>query len=336
MKYVNLGRTALKVSRICLGTMNFGWHTSAEASFDIVSESLELGINFFDTADVYGSMNFDERGGSERIIGEWLSQDSTRRDKIVLATKVYGEMGYGPNDVGLSAYRIKRCCEASLKRLQTDHIDIYYMHRIDRSAPWEEVWQAMEQLVREGKVTYFGTSNFAGWHIATANQEANKRNLMGPVSEQCGYSLLRRSFELDVIPACESYGMSVIPWGPLAGGMLGGIIEKVTEGRRSLPRTQEPMQQIRPQLEAWESLCKEVGELPGEMALAWLLSRPAVAAPVIGPRTVAQLKSSVHSLEIELSKDTLEKIDEIFPGPSGESPEAYWPIGDGAVRFGKT
>ena len=335
MKYVNLGRTALKISRIGLGTMNFGGHTSAESSFDIMSEALELGINFFDTADVYGSMNFDERGGSERIIGEWLAQDSTRRDKIVLATKVYGEMGYGPNDEGLSAYRIKRCCEASLKRLQTDHIDLYQMHRIDRSAPWEEVWQAMEQLVREGKVTYFGTSNFAGWHIATACQEARKRHLMGPVSEQCGYSLLRRSFEMDVIPACESYGMSVIPWGPLAGGMLGGIIKKATEGRRSSPRTQETVQKIRPQLEAWENLCKERDTLPGEMALAWLLSRPAVAAPIIGPRTVAQLESSVHSLEIELAQDTLEKIDAIFPGPRNESPEAYWPIGDGAVRFGK-
>ena len=334
MKYVNLGRTALKVSRICLGTMNWGGHASAETSFDIMSAALELGINFFDTADVYGSMNFDERGGSERIIGEWLAQDSTRRDKIVLATKVYGEMGYGPNDEGLSAYRIKRCCEASLKRLQTDHIDLYQMHRIDRSAPWEEVWQAMEQLVREGKVTYFGTSNFAGWHIATAYQEAKKRHLLGPISEQCGYSLLRRSFELEIIPACESYGMSVIPWGPLAGGMLGGILEKATEGRRSSARVQETVQKIRPQLTAWENLCQEMGELPGEMALAWLLNRPAVAAPVIGPRTVAQLESSVHSLEIELAQDTLEKIDAIFPGPGKESPEAYWPIGEGAVRFG--
>jgi len=335
VKYVNLGRTALRVSRICLGTMNFGQHASAEASFDIMSEALELGINFLDTADVYGSANFDERGGSERIIGEWLSQDSTRRDKIVLATKVYGEMGYGPNDVGLSAYRIRRCCEASLKRLRTDHIDLYQMHRIDRSAPWEEVWQAMEQLVREGKVTYFGTSNFAGWHIATACQEAKKRNLMGPVSEQCGYSLLRRSFELEVIPTCESYGMSVIPWGPLAGGILGGIIENAKQGRRSAPRIQETVRKIRPQLEAWESFCRELGELPGETALAWLLSRPIVAAPIIGPRTVAQLESSVRSLEIELSQDALEKIEEIFPGPSTAAPEAYWPIGNGAVRYGK-
>lgn len=333
MKYVNLGKTALKVSRICLGTMNFGWHTSMETSSEIMSEALEQGVNFFDTADVYGSMNFDERGGSERIIGEWLSQDKTRRDKIILATKVYGEMGYGPNDVGLSAYRIKRCCEASLKRLQTEHIDLYQMHRIDRSAPWDEVWQAMEQLVREGKVTYIGTSNFAGWHITAAYQEAKKRNLMGLVSEQCGYSLLRRGFELDVIPACEGHGMSVLPWSPLASGLLGGITEKAGEGRRAMSWTSETFEKIRPQLEAWEDFCKELGEFPGEVAMAWLLSRPAVTAPVIGPRTVAQLKSALNALEIELSQEALEKINKIFPGPSNESPEAYWPIGEGAVHF---
>ncbi len=326
MDYIKFGKTSLKVSRICLGTMHFGQFCSQEVGFDIMSKVMELGINFFDTADVYGSMDFDKRGGSEQIIGEWLAQDRTRRDKIVLATKVFGEMGYGPNDMGLSAYRIKRCCEASLKRLKTDHIDIYIMHRIDRSAAWEEVLQAMEQLIREGKVTYLGSSNHAGWHIAKFNEEAYKRNMLGLVSEQCAYSLLRRSFELEVIPACEAYGMAVTTWSPLASGLLGGILENPTEGRRADKATQQTISAIRPQLEAWEKLCQKLGEFPAAVAIAWLLNNPHVTAPVIGPRTVAQLESAVHALNITLPKDILTRIDKIFPGPADESPEAYWAI----------
>jgi aryl-alcohol dehydrogenase-like predicted oxidoreductase len=326
MDYVKFGKTSLKVSRICLGAMHFGENTPRDVAFDIMSKAVDSGVNFFDTADVYGSKNFDERGVSEQLIGEWLAENRARRDKIVLATKVWGEMGYGPNDKGLSAYRIKRCCEASLKRLRTDYLDLYLMHRIDRTAAWDEVLQAMEQLVREGKVIYLGSSNHAGWHIATFNQEASKRHMLGLVNEQCAYSLLRRSYELEVIPACEAYGMAVTTWSPLAGGLLGGILNNPTEGRRASKEFQHTVNILRPQLEAWEKLCQALGETPAAVAIAWLLNNPRVTAPIIGPRTAEQLESATNALDVSLSQDVLAQIDKIFPGPADVSPEAYWAI----------
>lgn len=201
MEYTHLGRTGLKVSRVCLGTMNFGPVTNEEDSFAIMDRALDAGINFFDTANVYGWKRGE--GITENIIGRWLKQGGGRREKIVLATKVYGVMGDWPNEGRLSAYHIRRACEESLRRMQTDHIDLYQMHHIDRDTPWEEVWQAMEQLVREGKVIYVGSSNFAGWHIAQANETARARHFMGLVSEQSLYNLNARMIELEVIPACE-------------------------------------------------------------------------------------------------------------------------------------
>src|SRR5881296_113601 len=229
MEYARLGRTGLKVSRLCLGTMNFGPLAAEAESFAIMDRALELGINFLDTADVYGWRTGE--GITEQIIGRWLAQGGGRRERIVLATKVYNEMGEGPNDRGLSAYHIRRACEESLRRLQTDHIDLYQMHHIDRSTPWEEIWQAMEQLVREGKVTYVGSSNFAGWDIATAQCTASARHFMGLVSEQSLYNLNARMIELEVIPACRHYGLGLIPWSPLGGGLLGGALEKANAGR---------------------------------------------------------------------------------------------------------
>ncbi len=321
MQYTNLGRTGLKVSRICLGTMNFGTQTSEADSHTIMDRALATGVNFFDTANRYG--RDVGLGFTEEIIGRWLAQGDGRRDNIVLATKVYGPMGEGVNDRGVSAYHIRKACEDSLRRLQSDHIDLYQMHHVERSTPWEEIWQAMEQLVREGKVLYVGSSNFAGWHIVRANEAAQRRNFLGLVSEQSKYSLNARMVELEVLPACHAYGVGVIPWSPLGGGLLGGVLRKVSEGRRANPQMQATIDRHRPQLEAYEGLCAQLGEAPADVALAWLLHNPAITAPIIGPRTQPQLEDALHAVEIKLSAEVLQQLDEIWPGPGGEAPEAY-------------
>lgn len=321
MEFTRLGRTGLKVSRLCLGTMNFGPHTSEQDSFAIMDKALDLDINFFDTANVYGWKRGE--GITENIIGRWFAQGGGRREKTVIATKVYGEMGNWPNESKLSALHIKRACEASLKRMQTDYIDMYQMHHVDRNTPWEEIWQAMEQLVREGKVLYIGSSNFAGWHIAQANEIAKSRHFMGLVSEQSLYNLNARMVELEVIPACESYGLGLIPWSPLAGGILGGILEKIETGRRASPDRQKDIEKYRPRLEQYEAFCREIGEQPADVALAWLLANPIVTAPIIGPRTEEQLVGSLRALEIKLDEPAMKRLDEIFPGPGGAAPEAY-------------
>lgn len=321
MQYTNLGRTGLKVSRLCLGTMNFGPETSEADSFALMDRALELGINFFDTANVYGWKVGE--GWTEQIIGRWLAQGGGRREKIVLATKVFGRMGDWPNEGRLSAYHIRRACDESLRRLQTDHLDLYQMHHIDRETPWEEIWQAMEQLVQAGKVIYVGSSNFAGWHIVQAQAEARARHFMGLVSEQSLYNLNARMIELEMIPVCRTYGLGLIPWSPLAGGMLGGALQKISGGRRASRRQQEAIEKHRPQLEAYEAFCVELGEQPADVALAWLLHNPVVTAPIIGPRTMEQLEGSLRALEIKLSAEALKRLDEIWPGPGGEAPEAY-------------
>ncbi len=321
MQYTNLGRTGLKVSRLCLGTMNFGPLTTEPDSFAIMDKALDLGINFFDTANVYGWKTGE--GVTEQIIGRWLAQGGGRREKIVLATKVFGRMGEGPNEGRLSAYHIRRACEESLRRLQTDHLDLYQMHHVDRETPWEEIWQAMETLVQQGKVLYIGSSNFAGLHIAQAQFAAKERHFMGLVSEQSLYNLNARTIELEMIPALREFGLGLIPWSPLAGGLLGGALKKQTEGRRASDRVQETIDKHRSQLEAYENLCQEIGESPADIALAWLLHNPAVTAPIIGPRTMDQLLESPRALEITLSEEILAKLDEIWPGPGGEAPEAY-------------
>ncbi len=321
MEFTYLGRTGLKVSRLCLGTMNFGPQTTESDSFAMMDKALEMDINFFDTANVYGH-KFGE-GVTEQIIGRWVAQGGGRREKIVLATKVYNGMGTGVNDRGLSAYHIKKACEDSLKRLQTDHIDLYQMHHVQRDTPWEEIWQAMEQLVREGKVLYVGSSNFAGWHIAKAQAAAERRNFMGLVCEQSKYSLNARMVELEVGPVCADYGLGIIPYSPLGGGLLGGVLKKLSEGRRASERMQRTVEERRAQLEAYEDLCADMGENPADVALAWLLHNPVVTAPIIGPRTMEQLVGSARALEISLSEEALVKLDEIWPGPGGAAPEAY-------------
>ena len=321
MNYVHLGRSGLKVSRLCLGTMNFGPLAPETESFAIMDRALELGINFFDTADVYGWETGE--GITEQILGRWFAQGGGRREKVVLATKIFGRMGEWPNQSRLSALHIKRACEDSLRRLQTDHIDLYQMHHVDRHTPWEEIWQAMEQLYREGKVLYVGSSNFAGWHLAQAQEMAKQRHFLGLISEQSLYNLNDRMIELEVIPACEAYGIALIPWSPIARGLLAGALQPTTTGRRADEDLQKTIEKYRPQLEAYEQLCRDAGEAPAHIALAWLLHQQAVTAPIIGPRTLDQLNGTMRALELTLSKDLLQRLDTIFPGPGGQAPEAY-------------
>ncbi|MGI8701968.1 MAG: aldo/keto reductase [Nocardioidaceae bacterium] len=321
MDYRHLGRSGLRVSPLCLGTMNFGPQTSEPDSHAIMDAALEAGLNFFDTANVYGWKKGE--GVTEKILGNWFAGGGGRREKTVLATKLYGGMGDWPNQTFLSALAIRQQCDASLKRLQTDYIDVYQMHHIDRDAPWEELWEAFDVLKTQGKILYVGSSNFPGWAIARANEQAARRGRPGLCSEQSYYNLMQRTVELEVIPACQAYGLGLIPWSPLNSGVLGGILRKQREGRSASEQTQQRLAEHRPAIEAYEALCDELGEDPANVGLAWLLHQPAVTAPIIGPRTVEQLTGSVRATEIALGEDVLARLDTIFPGPGGTAPEAY-------------
>jgi aryl-alcohol dehydrogenase-like predicted oxidoreductase len=301
--------------------MNFGPQTTEPDSFQIMDRALEHGINFFDTANVYGWKKGE--GWTEQIIGRWFAKGEGRRDKVVLATKVYGSMGDWPNEGRLSALHVRRACEESLRRLKTDHIDLYQMHHVDRDTPWDEVWQTMETLVAQGKILYVGSSNFAGWHIAQANEAAKARHFLGLVCEQSLYNLIDRTVELEVAPACEAYGLGLIPWSPLKVGVLGGALQKAKEGRRAGELAQRTIAKHRDKLEKYEALAKKLGVAPANLALAWLLSRKVVTAPIIGPRTLEQLDETMKALDVKIDTDIESALDDIFPGPGGPAPEAY-------------
>ncbi|MFF4320428.1 aldo/keto reductase [Streptomyces sp. NPDC001568] len=327
MKYTQLGRTGLKVSRLVLGTMNFGPQIGEPESHALLDSALDAGINFVDTANVYGWG--ENKGRTEEIIGTWFAQGGDRREKTVLATKVYGSMSREgdtwPNQDRLSALNIRRAVDASLKRLGTDHIDVYQFHHVDRRTPFEEIWQAVEVLIQQGKILYAGSSNFPGWKIAQANETAARTGRLGLVSEQCLYNLAERRAEMEVIPAAEAYGLGVIPWSPLHGGLLGGAIRKAAEsGRTASGRSADALNNssVRGQVQAYEDLLDKHGLEPGEVALAWLLTRPGVTGPIVGPRTPEQLASALRAVELELPEEVLTGLDEIFPGP-GPSPEAF-------------
>lgn len=329
MKYTYLGRTGLEVSRLVLGTMNFGPQTNEPDSHAIMDAALDAGVNFFDTANVYGWG--ENKGRTEEILGTWFAKGGERRDKVVLATKVYGNMAAEgdawPNHHKLSALNIRRAVDASLKRLQTDHIDVYQFHHIDRDTPVDEIWQAIDVLIQQGKILYAGSSNFAGWKIAQTNETARRRGSYGLVSEQCLYNLAERRAEMEVIPAAQEYGLGVIPWSPLHGGLLGGVIRKEREGgsaRSATGRSADALANtaVRAQIQAYEDLLDKHGLEPGEVGLAWLLTRPGVTGPISGPRTQEQLESAVRAVGLELSDELLAALDEIFPGP-GPSPEAF-------------
>jgi NDP-hexose 2,3-enoyl reductase len=328
MDYTRLGRSGLSVSRLVLGTMNFGSRTSETDSHAIMDRAHEHGINFFDTANIYGGE--DGAGRTEQIIGRWFATGGGRRDKTVVATKVYGPMGDGPNDRGLSALNIRHAVEASLKRLQTDYIDLYQMHHIDRDTPWEEIWEAFSILRQQGKVLYFGSSNFAGWHIAQAQEAARNRHFLGLVSEQSIYNLMSRWAELEVLPAARHYGLGVIPWSPLHGGVLSGVLRKQREGaaaRSGSGLWAAAFEERRESVEAYEKLCADLGEDPAHVGLAWLLAQEGVTGPIIGPRTMDQLDGTLRALQITLDANTLARLDEIFPTPAPNgpkpAPEAY-------------
>lgn len=326
MDYTHLGRTGTSVSRIVLGTMNFGDRTSAEDSFAILDRALELGVNFIDTANGYGGSG--GRGATEEIIGRWFAARPGVRDDVVLATKVHSPMvdptadGDVVNARGASAWQVRREAIGSLKRLQTDRIDLYQFHHIDRHIPWQELWQSMEVLVAKGEVVYTGSSNFAAWNIAQANEIAKHRHFLGLVSEQSLYNLTQRSIELEVIPAAQNYGLGILPWSPLAGGLLSGGSTDAA-ARSGSERITSQREQRRDQIAGYEAFAKERGWTPSALGLAWLLHQPGVTGPIIGPRTVAQLESAVSALDIHLSAEDLAALDELFPGPGGQAPEAY-------------
>jgi aryl-alcohol dehydrogenase-like predicted oxidoreductase len=286
----------------------------------------EYGINYFDTANVYGrgqTRSDEYRGDTERIVGTWFAQGGGRRERTVLATKVYGDMGDWPNEGKLSALNIRRALDASLKRLQTDYVDIYQFHHVDRDTPWDEIWQAVEVAITQGKILYAGSSNFAGWHIAQAQEAAARRNYLGLVSEQSIYNLFKREVELEVLPAAQHYGLGVIPWSPLNSGLLGGVLRKQRQGHRRLGgRSQATLEAQRDQVEQYEDFAAELGHEPGDLALAWLLHQPAVTAPIVGPRLREHLDSAVRAVDIELDEKALARLDEIFPGHR-PAPEDY-------------
>ena len=345
MQFAHLGRSGVIVSRLCLGTMNFGWGTDEKDSFEIMDTAMEAGINFFDTANVYGFAEKFE-GITETLIGKWLAQGN-RRENIVLATKVFVPMGNGPNDRGLSAYHIRQAVDDSLRRMQTDHIDLLYMHHIDRgetpasirawfdipemnivwpphlkqNTRWEEIWQAMEVLVQQGKVLYVASSNFAGWNVAQACETANARHFLGLVAEQTQYNLNSRIPELEMIPACREYGVGLVPYSPLSEGLLAGGLADAKEGRRAM--LGDKVTTLKDKIESYESLCHDLGESPANVALAWLLHNPVVTAPIVGPRILKHVTNSLGALDISLDDATMKKLDEIWPGPGGEAPEAY-------------
>ncbi len=328
MEYTQLGRSGLSVSRLCLGTMNFGPETSETDSHAIMDRAHEHGINLFDTADVYGWQK--GQGITEQIIGRWFGYGGGRRERTVIATKLYGSMGNWPNDHKLSALNIRRACEGSLRRLQTDHIDVYQMHHVDRSTPWEEIWEAMSVLRQQGKIIYCGSSNFAGWHLAQAQETARRQRFAGLISEQSIYNLLTRWIELEVLPAARDYGIGIIAWSPLHGGLLGGVLRKQREGsgsRSNSGRSAAALEANQDRIEAYEKLCADLGEDPANVGLAWLLHQDGVTAPIVGPRTAEHLDASLRAAEITLDAEPLSRLDELFPppGPNGAkpAPEAY-------------
>ena len=328
MEYVGLGNTGLKVSRICLGCMSYGdkrwreWVITGEEAREHFAAALEAGVNFFDTADVYST------GVSEEITGRWLGEMASR-DEVVLATKVNGAMGPGPNRRGLSRKHILEACDASLRRLKTDFIDLYQIHRWDFKTPIEETLEALDSLVHAGKVRYLGASSMAAWQFSKALYTARTRGWHRFVSMQNHYNLVYREEEREMIPLCIDQGVGVIPWSPLARGFLAGNRQAGGSGETLRAKTDEIARGMYFRdsdfavADAAAAIARERSVTPAQIACAWILQAPGVTAPIIGPRTRQQLESSLRALEISLDQEVLEQLDRIFPGPGGPAPEAY-------------
>ena len=322
MDQTHLGRSGLSVSRLCLGTMNFGPETSEEDAHEIMDRAHLEGVDFFDTANVYGQSA--GKGRTEEILGTWFAQGGGRRERTVLATKVYGSMSDWPNDRFLSARNLIRSADQSLRRMQTDWIDLYQFHHVDLATPWDEIWQACETLVAQGKVLYVGSSNHAGWQLAAGTEAARARHFTGLVSEQSIYNLLVRDIELEVIPAAQHYGIGIIPWSPLQGGLLAGVLGKSEGDRRSAEQAQQRLERHRPAVQAYEDACAEWGLAPADVGIAWLLSRPGVTAPIIGPRTMEQFTGALSATTITLAQEQLARLDELFPGKKPAPMDYAW------------
>ncbi|MBE3598668.1 MAG: aldo/keto reductase [Limnochordaceae bacterium] len=316
LEYVRLGRAGVKVSRLCLGCMNFGWRTDEDESIRIIHRALDAGVNFLDTANVYGN-----RGGSETIVGKALKG---RRDQVVLATKVFGEMGSGPNDRGTSRRHIMQQVEASLRRLQTEWIDLYQLHRPDPDTPMDETLSALDDLVRQGKVRYIGTSTFPAWQLVQMLWISDRMGFERIVSEQPPYSIFDRRVETELLPACQAHGIGVIPWSPLAGGWLAGRYRRGApipeDARASDPNRRkwmglddEKAERRYDAVEEIEKLAKQRGVTISQFALAWVMAHPAVTAPIIGPRTLDQLEDNLRAAEIQLSGEEKEQVDRVVP-----------------------
>ncbi len=328
MEYKKLGRTGVLVSKLCLGSGNFGYNsdfagnyaaTNEREAFKIMDCALEAGINFFDTANVYGNHGEGTYGDSERILGKWFAQGGGRREKIFLSTKVGRFMWDneldGPNiRDGHSLWKIRRHLEDSFKRLRTDHIEMVLLHVVDRSVQWDEIWEGLETFVKAGRVDYTGASSHTGWEIMKAQEAARKRNFMGLVCEQHRYDMTRRYAELEVFPCCIDQGIGVTLYSPLLRGVLG--VDLLNPGNRKLDAVAEAMtEKMRPQLLEYAKLCSDLGEKPANVTLAWEMAHPAVTGPVIGPATVEDLEEMLRSVEIKLTDDVLDEIDRIFPPP---------------------
>ena len=312
MRYETLHN--LRIPKIGFGTWSIGGGNSPDHSRDVrslaaLNSALELGYTHFDTAEKYAG------GHAEELLGQAIGESGIAREKIFITSKVW------PNH--LRSEEVLASCAGSLRRLKTDYIDLYQMHHVDRSVRWEEIWQSLQLLVEQGKVIYTGSSNFAGWHIARAQESAARRHFLGLVSEQSIYNLRNRMIELEVVPACEHYGVGIIPWAPIAGGLLGGALEKVTEGRRTREPLQKSDEKLRPRIQEYESLCRELGHAPADVALAWVLSRPGVTSPIVGPRTLEQFRQNLGAMALRLDEPAMKRLDEIWPGPGGAAPEAY-------------
>jgi aryl-alcohol dehydrogenase-like predicted oxidoreductase len=312
MQLRNLGASGLKVSIIGLGCNNFGMRIDQAQTRMVVDAALDCGVNFFDTADIYGGSK------SEVFLGDALKG---RRDKAVLATKFANPMGEGAYLRGGARRYIVKAVEDSLKRLHTDHIDLYQMHHIDRAAPVEEILQAMDRLIAQGKITYVGSSNFPGWAIARFNEKALASHRLGLVCEQSLYNLVERRAELEVLPACQAYGVGVIAWSPLAGGLLAGASGE-TSGRRAGAQARDAAQLNAPGLAAFTAFCAELGQAPGVVAIAWLLHQPGITSAIVGPRRRDQFAALLQAPRLGLDESALARLDAIFPA-CGAAPEAY-------------
>ncbi|MGB1252598.1 MAG: aldo/keto reductase [Candidatus Promineifilaceae bacterium] len=315
MDYRRLGRTGLKVSSICLGTMQFGWTADESTSHAIMSRAVELGCNFIDTADIYSRWAEGNPGGvSEEIIGDWLRLGGVPRDQVVLATKVRGPMGNGPNDVGLSRGHIMNAVDASLRRLKTDYIDLYQTHFFDAETPIEETLRAMDDLVRSGKVRYIGCSNYPAWRLTKSLWSADVNNLVRYESLQPHYSLVKRAeFERELMPLCKDQQIGVIPYSPLGGGFLTGKYRRDTQLPDSARAQRIKDQYMNEQGFAAVDKLEEIGRnhdaTIAQTAIAWLLANPVVSSAIIGANSISQLEDTVKGADIALSADEKSALD---------------------------